>query len=579
MNNPIQSTSPPLPGDPTGNQLCQIFGRQPWDFILSNAPKLPQGKPAWRTVTDYPLRPRVLWEHWQDPNQLIGVRFDDQTHYGLIDIDAGSPYCTPEAIADIKAALETIGITRTLLLRSSWSNGLHLYIPLPDPVKTFDLAVTLQSCLTAQDLQIAKGTLEIFPNPKPYGVEKIIHYNGHRLPLQPNSGSCLLNADLNPISGDLAQFLWVWNLAADHQDIDELRHALKIGRDNWRTKPKRHNQYSRPAEAWRQDMETDITGGWSGPGQTNHLLKTIACYGHVFLGLEGQDLEAHTHSTATHLPGYQMHCRHQHDIKKRIAAWCKAVEKFYWPYGSDPKRDTQIDLPPTPNINQQRAEDARERIRAALTALQSQNSLPIPITRRAEAIMAQAHIAKQTLYRPENLKLWHPEHCLEPIPTQQPELPQPASNPASLPTQPIPVPKPLKPPNSAKVHTLEKDMKCKPVFDPGSTVQIKERTNNRGVRGDASRFPQPTSRDSIIYQQHYSPLPPPPASSSEEEQVMHRNREALRHCLFQLKWRYPHLTEYVAEQFGGLRPYQLSAEHFTLLVYRLRARLLKLPPE
>ena len=172
MNNPIQSTSPPLPGDPTGNQLCQIFGRQPWDFILSNAPKLPQGKPAWRTVTDYPLRPRVLWEHWQDPNQLIGVRFDDQTHYGLIDIDAGSPYCTPEAIADIKAALETIGITRTLLLRSSWSNGLHLYIPLPEPVKTFDLAVTLQSCLTAQDLQIAKGTLEIFPNPKPYRSEE-----------------------------------------------------------------------------------------------------------------------------------------------------------------------------------------------------------------------------------------------------------------------------------------------------------------------------------------------------------------------------------------------------------------------
>jgi hypothetical protein len=76
------------------------------------------------------MRPRVLWNDWQDANTLIGVRFTHDTVYGLLDIDAGSDYCNPDGVAEIRAALETIGITRTVLTRSSWNGGLHLYIPL-----------------------------------------------------------------------------------------------------------------------------------------------------------------------------------------------------------------------------------------------------------------------------------------------------------------------------------------------------------------------------------------------------------------------------------------------------------------
>jgi hypothetical protein len=39
----------------------------------------------------------VLWNQWQDANTLIGVRFTHDTYYGLLDIDAGSDYCTPKA--------------------------------------------------------------------------------------------------------------------------------------------------------------------------------------------------------------------------------------------------------------------------------------------------------------------------------------------------------------------------------------------------------------------------------------------------------------------------------------------------
>jgi len=131
--------------------------------------------------------------------------------------------------------------------------------------------VGLEECLQAQGYAIAKGQLEIFPNPKTYGVERIILYNGHRLPLQPGTGSCLLDDDLNPLGDSLEQFFTLWDTAAAQQDLDELRHALKIGRDNRRKQARRHRSESRKAEVWREDMEADIEEGWSGPGQTNHL--------------------------------------------------------------------------------------------------------------------------------------------------------------------------------------------------------------------------------------------------------------------------------------------------------------------
>jgi hypothetical protein len=200
------------PRHPLGQKLTQIFGQHPWQSIQADNVS-PHHPVHWRTH-HYPVWPRVLWQRWQDPNIIIGVRFGNQTTYGLLDIDAGSPYQTPEAIAQIRAALETIGITRTLLLRSSHSNGLHLYLPLPAPVATFGLAVCLQQCLQAHHFPLAPGRLEIFPNVKTYGVERFIQYNGHRLPLQPRTGSCLLDDALLPVGNHLEQFLRYWDSAA-----------------------------------------------------------------------------------------------------------------------------------------------------------------------------------------------------------------------------------------------------------------------------------------------------------------------------------------------------------------------------
>jgi hypothetical protein len=90
----LASVPPAPPVSILGQQLHHLFGQQPWDFLEAPAP-IPGQKPQWRTVTTYPLKPRSLWQRWQDPEVLIGVRFDSHTRYGLVDIDVNSPYCHP----------------------------------------------------------------------------------------------------------------------------------------------------------------------------------------------------------------------------------------------------------------------------------------------------------------------------------------------------------------------------------------------------------------------------------------------------------------------------------------------------
>ena len=567
-----------LPADPLGQRLHEIFGRNPWDFLEAAAPK-PGEKPKWRTVKKYKIGPRIFWQRWQDPDTLIGVRFESETYYALIDVDFWSRYCTAEAIAQLRAGLETIGITRTLLLRSSHSNGLHLYIPLPEPVKTFDLAVALEACLKAQDFQLANGTLEIFPNPKPYGVKQIIHYNGHRLPLQPGTGSYLLDDDLNPISDQLDRFFWQWDGAASHQDMDALRHALKVGRDNRRKKPRRSLYPSNSTLAiWRQDLESELEAGWSGHGQTNHLLKTVACYGRVFLELSGDELMTHTLETVLQLPGYRQHCRHQHEIELKVQAWRKSVENYYWPLSDNPKRDTRVNRPPQPSVNQQRAENARERIEQAIATLQQLGELPSKIRDLTQQLAEIARCSLRTIYK--HTALWHPAQ------TQKPEerpvtAPVEAVSPLAKAVEvcpAIPPPPPPDPPDplpAGLLPTQERSMKCKTAPSP------KKNPLERGVRGErTNRFPQPVKlAGDMSRDEHYRSLPPPSSSASLEEQERHRNQEALRRCLFQLKWGHPQLTQYIAEQFEGRRFYQLTPEEVTLLVYRLQVRLMNGPPE
>ncbi|HZG39250.1 MAG TPA: hypothetical protein VEZ50_11275, partial [Nodosilinea sp.] len=525
--------SEPLPADPTGQRLCEIFGHYPWNFIRADLPDDAATKAAWTTVTTYPLRPRVLWNQWQDANQLIGVRFTHDTRYALLDLDAGGDYCTAAGVAQIRAALETIGITRTLLIRSSWSGGLHLYIPFAETVNTFNLAVALKECLKAQGFRLKAGQLEIFPNVKAYGVETFIEYMGHRLPLQPGSGSCLLDEALNPIGDSLARFFWLWDGAAAHQDMDTLRHAMKIGRDNHRKKPKRR---SHPVESWRQDLDLEITEGWTDYGQTNHLLKTIACYGRVFEGLQDQALIDYTLRIALHCPGYEQYCRHQHDIERKVIAWVRAVEGYYWPLGTTPSRDTSQPKNTLVPFNQQQSEDAQHRICTVYAELERAGELPEQITARARAIAQAAKVSQQTLYK--HLSLWHPAHQEGVIASATSLLaPEEADSEA--------IPQSLEPLESKELHPSEKTMKGWALCAGGLGSDLNSSSPERGVGGDESSFPQeaePTIYDLDLH-----------------EQIQHQIRS--------LGWSVDVIRQFIADRFEGKRWSELTEDERFLLLY------------
>ncbi len=469
----------PFPVDPSGQKLCQIFSHR-WLAIQGSTEDATN--PDWETIGTernsqhgkFPVRSRSLWAMFQDPAELVGVRFGNTTQYGVIDVDATSTYHTSEGLAAITEALETIGITRTIPIRSSFNGGIHIYIPLPEAVPTFDFAATLKYALEAQELHLNPGQLEIFPNCKSYGrswLGEFTQYNAHRLPLQPGSGSVMLNHDYQPIGATLQRFFWSWDYAEAAQDMDALTEALTHGRDHLR---KRSKLKSHPAAQWRADLELEIMEGWTGSGQTNSLLKAIACYGRVFEEIEGDELAEYVERIAITRPGYLEHCNHQSEIDSKARAWARAAERYYWPISSASKPQRQV---ATYDINTERAEDAQARIKRAVINLATLGELPDGIRARVQKLCEHARTSAETLYK--YLTLWHPyQWCV---------TPHTEGDTATSPPPPDHPPNTGKPLSDGLLHTPQEVMKGTP---PESALKKAFYPGKGGGAGGGKGFPQ-----------------------------------------------------------------------------------------
>ncbi|MEL6160127.1 MAG: hypothetical protein AAFQ40_14510 [Cyanobacteria bacterium J06623_5] len=467
------------PSDIYGQKLCKTFSHR-WLAIAGSTEDATD--PKWETIgTDkngqgkFPLRARTLWRMWQDPAQLVGVRFGNQTQYGLLDIDRGSKFHSAEGVNAISEALEVIGIVRTVTIRSSFSGGIHIYFPLPEAVPTFDLAAAVKYALEAQDIHIEAGQIEAFPNCKSFGrswLSEFTQYNAHRLPLQPGSGSVLLDHDYRPQGSSLQMFFWRWEYAQNAQDMELLTEALRHGRDQHRKRPKIK---AHPAQIWREDLEYSISHGFTGEGQTNGLLKDIACYGRVFEGLDGHELAEYVERIAVTRPGYLDHCNHQHEIDRRSRAWARAAERYYWPMGSEPKRTALVF-----DINTERAEDAIARIKSAVLQLATTGELPEGIRERVRKLCQTAHTSAQTLYKYAHL--WHTDQwCV----TAHGE-----GNAADSGNSTDPPPDPLKPAPRGLLHTNQKNMKCPPLESPLLEFCNPDSQEGKGGPGEREGFPQ-----------------------------------------------------------------------------------------
>lgn len=380
-----------------------------FDYLWAEHPN-PNDKPHWQTESRHPLSDRLILQG----SNLFGVRFGQMTSYAMLDIDIGSPYHptnNPYALPDILGVLEEkLDCPNTIAVHSSWSEGLHIYIPFNQPLKTITVAIVISGLLEQAGYKIAGGILEIFPNRKPFTSDGSLSlYNGHRLPLQ--AGSFLLNDDWQPIYTTQDKFITLWHQATAANTLSP-KHLNKLSKQL--RKPYR---LSNKAAKFLNDLNAEIEQGWTGTGQTNRLLGRIAMRAYVFgqqllnltQPLSGQGLIDTIIETARSLPGFQDYCQHREELEQRAKDWGRSVENsHYYPYGTpkgtkskQPNQTSQI------SWNDQQQQTAQERISNAVSHLIRQQQLPTGITARFNALVQQG-ISGTTLYKYKNL--WHPQH-------------------------------------------------------------------------------------------------------------------------------------------------------------------------
>jgi len=324
------------PADPIAREFIAPFCEQLYCTIEKPSSERVWSKNDWSTNTRHPLSPYQLWEKHQDPNYFVGVRHGNSTSHAALDIDKNSPYHPNQdetAIPRIKAALESIGLVRYLTLRSSNSGGLHIYIALPEKVKTFKFACAIATTLLKDGFVIGKGKLEIFPNIKPYSPNPLepTYYNGLRLPLQ--QGSYILDDNFNPISNDIKLWVSMWKTAAAGQDMKLLKRSLKNAK-----KPKENtrNNIRGNAAKYHKDLLSMLNNGWELDG-TQNMLFTISLIHYVFDGITDRaELATAIAATAKTTKGFWEYSQHTHEIEKCSRNWAKWIinNPKYYPYDS-----------------------------------------------------------------------------------------------------------------------------------------------------------------------------------------------------------------------------------------------------
>ena len=321
-----------------------------WSFIEARNPKHYDGKkPNWRTETSFSLNNKTLLRRFIDPDTLVGVRFDTNkgsvVNYCLVDLDIFGrvhPAEYPEAFQKILDLFEESGLVTPVFVQSSYSKGLHIYFALSEAVNTFNLACLIKRIVERAGIKAEDGHLELFPNCKYFNKNQVTNFKAHRLPLQPNSGSLLLNDELEPISDNFLDFVAYMDFSARKNLVDEeFQEKLLAARES--VEKERFGFFnvrnkSKVAE-WKADLEISIKLGWTGAGQTNEMLRIIATYGVVFLGLEGDKLYQYVLATVLNATGYIEYCNHKDNIERRSLERAKNAEKYYWKLGSTPKRE------------------------------------------------------------------------------------------------------------------------------------------------------------------------------------------------------------------------------------------------
>lgn len=158
-------------------EFLALFHRYSWIYKPLSGGGWLSANEKWK-LTDSEILKAAACAH---PKFYIGSRAGKTTRYAVLDIDAQSKYHNVKDLHHIKNILQHAGgLDNSVLYRSSYSGGWHLYIFFEEPVSSRELYENLSTLLKLNHVEIRKGTLEVFPHPGQQSQGM-----GLRLPLQP----------------------------------------------------------------------------------------------------------------------------------------------------------------------------------------------------------------------------------------------------------------------------------------------------------------------------------------------------------------------------------------------------------
>jgi hypothetical protein len=282
---------------------------------LAESPEKPGGVDWCSTPANWKLSRSKLLNEWYDSHQVIGKRFGNWTNYFVLDIDRPSVYHplqgSSEALSGIRKVLAAMGLPQSLILTSSHSRGLHLYFPLPRPVKSDRNAQRIRDRLHQAGYPLKDGHLELFPNVR---TDQTVQFKAHRLPLQTGS----FHWYQGRWQRDVGDFVEAWHAAAAHQDIEHFMGRTTASAPttgpNQTTSRKRFNLAER--------MQ------WTGPGQSNENLGAIVAYCIEVEGLRDPDELAARGWELVYAAGYETYASAaEKKDKAHLRRWIKCKLK------------------------------------------------------------------------------------------------------------------------------------------------------------------------------------------------------------------------------------------------------------
>lgn len=403
--------------------------------------------PNWVTIGKYPLNTGGFIKYYGSLLFLLGVSFGTQTRYAMLDIDIDSPYHPAnnrQAFQKLLDALNRIGLVYPVFVRSSNSGGLHVYFFFPRPLKTFNVATLMHVTLINAGFVPKPGDLELFPNPKAHTNTpgEYSNYRAHRLPVQPASGSLMVDAWGDPImnlesltnEGQVLMFLREAEKSAQAHSayIEQIEAKLDWTYTLYTQKIDKYQHpqsgLSEVAQEWKENLELSMMAGWTGYHQTNIILPLFVAYGIVFMGLDDkQKLFDWIYANVLTTRGYKEYCRHRHEIDKRIWAWVDGTldSEYYVKYcGFPPRKGISVhklikhlqQKGRKPNEHNQKLADLTfEQLQGVVKAI---GTLPCLILERIAVIQAKyqelfgSKISNNTLYKKNYLSLWNDKNTI-----------------------------------------------------------------------------------------------------------------------------------------------------------------------